>query len=179
MAETFTNALARATGIVTTSSSGTVGVTTTIITGISTVSVSVGDIVDNQHFRGGTKVSVIGSGQVTVDKTSTNTASASSQNVKFLGPTTSYASPPDTKSILIGGTFSNLTDNSINVTVEVVSGAGSTAVNLVNDIPIPTGSSFVISDAGKAVLLGTDEIRVYCDTENAVDVTLGILQGVN
>lgn len=177
MAEVFTNALARSAGTVLTNTNGTVGITTTIITGISTASVGVGFIVDNQHFRGGAKVSAIGAGQVTVDKTSTNTASASTQNVKFLGPTTAYTSPSGTKSILIGGTFSNLSNNQVNISVEVSS--GSTATNIANDIPVPTGSSFVISDAGKTVMLGSDEIRVYCDTDNAIDVTLGILQGVN
>ena len=81
------------------------------------------------------------------------------------------------KSILVGGTFSNLTTNNINITVEVVTGVTSTTI--ANKIPVPQGSSFVITDAGKTVLTGGDVINIYCDTENAVDGTLGILQGVN
>ena len=177
MAELFVNALAKSAGIVTTSSNGTVAANATVITGISTVGVSVGYLVDNQHFRGGAKVSALGAGQVTVDKTSTNTASAANQSVKFLGPTTSYASPASTKSILIGGTFSNLTGNNVNITVEIVTGVTSTTI--ANDIPVPSGSSFVISDAGKTVLAGGDVVNIYCDTENAIDVTLGVLQGVS
>ena len=177
MAELFVNALAKSAGIVTTSSNGTVAANATVITGISTVGVGVGYLVDNQHFRGGAKVSALGAGQVTVDKTSTNTASAANQSVKFLGPTTSYASPASTKSILIGGTFSNLTGNNVNITVEIVTGVTSTTI--ANDIPVPSGSSFVISDAGKTVLAGGDVVNIYCDTENAIDVTLGVLQGVN
>ena len=177
MAELFVNALAKSAGIVTTSSNGTVAANATVITGISTVGVSVGYLVDNQHFRGGAKVSALGAGQVTVDKTSTNTASAANQSVKFLGPTTSYASPASTKSILIGGTFSNLTGNNVNITVEVVTGVTSTTI--ANNIPVPSGSSFVISDAGKTVLAGGDVVNIYCDTENAIDVTLGVLQGVS
>ena len=177
MAELFVNALAKSAGIVTTSSNGTVAANATVITGISTVGVGVGYLVDNQHFRGGAKVSALGAGQVTVDKTSTNTASAANQSVKFLGPTTSYASPASTKSILIGGTFSNLTGNNVNITVEIVTGVTSTTI--ANDIPVPSGSSFVISDAGKTVLAGGDVVNIYCDTENAIDVTLGVLQGVS
>ena len=177
MAELFVNALAKSAGIVTTSSNGTVAANATVITGISTVGVGVGYLIDNQHFRGGAKVSALGAGQVTVDKTSTNTASAANQSVKFLGPTTSYASPASTKSILIGGTFSNLTGNNVNITVEIVTGVTSTTI--ANDIPVPSGSSFVISDAGKTVLAGGDVVNIYCDTENAIDVTLGVLQGVN
>jgi hypothetical protein len=177
MAELFVNALAKSAGIVTTSSNGTIGANATTITGISTVGVGVGYLIDNQHFRGGAKVSALGASQVTVDKTSTNTASAANQSVKFLGPTTSYASPSSTKSILIGGTFSNLTNNNVNITVEIVTGVTSTTI--ANDIPVPSGSSFVISDAGKTVLAGGDVVNIYCDTENAIDVTLGVLQGVS
>lgn len=178
MAEAFVNALTKSAGIVTTSSAATIGITTTVISGISTTNLTVGSLVDNQHFRGGTKVvSIDSTSTVTVDKSSTNTASTSSQVVKFLGKTAAYTSPASTKSILIGGTFSNLTNNNVNITVEVVTGVTSTTI--ANKIPVPTGSSFVISDAGKTVLAGGDVINLYCDVENAIDGTLGILQGVN
>jgi len=46
-------------------------------------------------------------------------------------------------------------------------------------IPVPAGSSFVISDTGKTLLEGDDQLRVYCDTANAIDVSLSILTGVS
>ena len=178
MAEVFVNALAKAAGIVTTSSNCSVGITSTVIAGVSTVNLGVGHLVNNQHFRGGTKVvSIDSTSQVTVDRNSTNTAPVNNQSVKFMGPTAAYTSPGSTKSILIGGTFSNLTNNNVNLTVELVTGVTSTTI--ANDIPVPTGSSFVISDTGKTVMAGGDVINIYCDTENAIDATLGILQGVN
>ena len=178
MAEVFVNALAKSAGIVTTSSNTSVGSNATVIAGVSTVNLGVGYLVSNQHFRGGTKVvSIDSTSQVTVDKASTNTSPVNTQPVSFLGPTAAYTSPGGTKSILIGGTFSNLTNNNVNITIEVVTGVTSTT--LANDIPVPTGSSFVISDAGKTVLAGGDVVNIYCDTENAIDGTLGILQGVN
>jgi len=176
MAESFNNALTRSVGIETTNSAGSVGVTTNLITGISTVSVSVGDLIVNQHFRGNAKVETIGAGQVTSTLDSTNTAAASSQVVQFLGVTTAYTSS-NQKSILVGGTFANLTDSNINLFVEV--GHGLTMSTLANDIPVPTGSSFVIADAGKTVLTSNDQVRVYCDTANALDVTLSILEGIS
>ena len=121
MAEVFTNALKKAVGVVTTSSSGSIGITSTIITGISTVGVSVGYLVDNGNFIGGSKVSVIGAGQVTVDSTSTNTTATSTQSVSFVGLTTAYAST-GLKSILIGGTLANNTTNQVSATVQVSSG---------------------------------------------------------
>ena len=178
MAEVFVNALAKSAGIVTTSSNTSIGPNATVIAGVSTVNLGVGYLVVNQHFRGGTKVvSIDSTSQVTVDKTSTNTAAANTQLVSFLGPTAAYTSPSGTKSILIGGTFSNLTNNNVNITVEVVTGITSTTI--ANGIPVPTGSSFVISDAGKTILAGDDVINIYCDTEDSIDTTLGILQGVN
>ena len=175
MAESFNNALTRSVGIETTNSSGSIGITTNLITGISTVGVAVSDLIVNQHYRGNAKVISIGAGQVVANQDSVNTASASSQVVQFLGVTTAYTSTQ--KSILVGGTFANLTDNNINLFIEV--GQGNTMSTLANDIPVPTGSSFVIADAGKTVLKSNDEVRVYCDTANALDVTLSILEGIS
>ena len=179
MAEAFSNKLTRAAGIVTTSSSGAIGITSTIITGISTVGVAVSDMVVNSNFIAGTKVTEIGASAVTVDRTSTNTSSTTSQNVKFLGPTTAYTSASATKSILIGGTFANNTDNSVNLTVEVRDQSTAVSVSIASKIPVPAGSSFVISDVGKTLLEGTDEVVVYCDSANAIDANLSILTGVN
>ena len=179
MAEAFSNSLTRAAGIVTTSSAGSIGVTTNLITGISTSGVSVGNIVDNGNFIGGTKVSSIGSGEVVADRDSTNTGAATNQVIRLLGVTTTYTSPVATKSILIGGTFANNTTSSVNLIVELFDNSTGTSVALANKIPVPSGSSFVISDTGKTMLEGDDELRVYCDTNNAIDVSLSILTGVN
>ena len=179
MAEAFSNKLARAVGIETSSSAGTVGVTTTKITGISTGAVSVGDLIDNQHYIAGTKVLTIGIGSVFADRDSTNTASASGQSVKFLGPTEVYASPGGTKSIIIGGTFANNTNNQVNLTVSVHDQSASVESAIAQKIPVPSGSSFVISDAGKTLLEENDKVKVYCDVDNAIDVNLSILTGVS
>ena len=178
MAESFSNALKRAAGIVTTSSSGSIGITTNLITGISTVGVAVSSLIDNANFIAGTKVSSIGVGQVVADRNSTNTAATTSQIVRFLGVTTAYTSPSGTKSILIGGTFANNTNNQVNLTVEVYDSSAGIGVALASKIPVPSGSSFVVSDTGKTLLESFDELRVYCDTANAIDVSLSILTGV-
>ena len=181
MAEAFSNSLSRATGIVTTSSSGTIGVYANHLSGISTVGISTGDIVDNTNYILGTRVTGYGknTGEVVVDRDSTNTASSSSQALTFLGLTSAYTSAAGTKAILIGGTFANNTDSSVNLTVEVHDSSSNTVVGLAQKIPVPNGSSFVISDAGKSVLEATDSLRVYCDAANAIDVNLSILTGVS
>ena len=178
MAEAFSNKVARAAGIVSTSTGGAVGILTNLITGISTVDVHINDIVDNQHFLLGTKITAVGVASVTCDRDSTNTAAATSQNVNFLGVTTAYTST-GTKSILVGGTFANNTTQSVNLSVTVWDNSASTEVSIAGNIPVPNGSSFVITDAGKTVLESSDEVRIYCDTKNAIDATLSILTGVS
>jgi len=188
MAEAFSNKVVRSAGIVTSYSGSTIGAGGTTITVTAITGIGVSFLVDNQNFVAGTRVHSTlpvsgGVGTVFTDKNSTNTASASSQIVKFLGPTTAYTSPAATKSIIIGGTFANNTNNSVNLTVEVydttvgVTSTGSAAI--ASKIPVPSGSSFVISDTGKTLLEAGDELKVYCDTTDAVDVSLSILTGVN
>ena len=185
MAEAFTNKLVRAAGIVsTTDSTAAIGANATAITNIQTANLHVGDLVVNQNFRAGAKIRTIAnSTSVVVDRASTNTSATTSQIVKFLGVTTAFTSSGTEKSILIGGTFANLTENDINVSVEIFDNSAAGTANstslLASDIPIPNGSSFVISEAGKTVLEANDQITIYCDTANAVDVTLAILSGVS
>ena len=178
MAEAFSNKLTRAAGIVSTSSAGSIGIQTNLITGISTTNVAANDLVDNGNFILGTKVSSVGASQVICDRDSTNTAAATAQNVNFLGVTTAYTST-GTKSILVGGTFANNTTQSVNLSVTVWDNSASTEVSIAGNIPVPNGSSFVITDAGKTVLESSDEVRIYCDTANAIDATLSILTGVS
>ena len=178
MAESFVNSLSRAVGVVTTNSSGAVGVTTNIITGISTVGVSSGYLVDNTNYIYGTRVDRVDVNKVYVDRDSTNTSAASNQSVKFLGLTSAYTAGSE-KAILIGGTFANNTESAVNIWVEVHDSSSNTITGIGQKIPVPTGSSFVISDAGKTLLESTDSVRVYCDTANGVDVNLSILKGVS
>ena len=70
-------------------------------------------------------------------------------------------------------------DSSVNLTVQLYDNSVTTEVGIAAKIPVPNGSSFVISDAGKTVMEASDEIRIYCDSENAIDATLSILTGVS
>ena len=177
MAEQFSNAIKRRCGIVTNSTGGSIGIKTNLITGISTVHVAVNDLVDNEHFLAGSKVTAIGVNSTTVDSDSVNTTAVSNQTIKYLGVTTAYKSD-GTKSVLIGGTFANNTTSQVNLTVNVWDNSASTEVGLAVKIPVPNGSSFVITDTGKTMLETMDEIRVYVDSDNAIDVTASILKGV-
>ena len=65
------------------------------------------------------------------------------------------------------------------LSVEVFDQSGDKTVGIAHKIPVPTGSSFVISDAGKTLLEGLDEVRVYSSTAGAIDFNLSILTGVS
>ena len=177
MAESFVNSLTRAVGIVTTITGGDIGVTTNKISGISTAGIGVSDLVDNQNYIAGTIVQSVGVTSIVVSRDSTNSAAATNQTLKFLGVTTALTAAD--KSILIGGTFANNTNSSVNLTVETYDQSTAVGVAVASKIPVPAGSSFVITDAGKTLLETSDEIRVYADSANAIDVNLSILKGVS
>ena len=177
MAESFVNSLTRAAGIVNTITGGSIGITTNKITGISTAGIGVSDLVDNANYIAGTIVESLGVGTAYVSRDSTNSAAATNQSLKFLGVTTALTAAD--KSILIGGTFANNTNSSVNLTVETYDQSTAVGVAVASKIPVPAGSSFVITDAGKTLLETSDEIRVYADSANAIDVNLSILKGVS
>ena len=177
MAESFVNSLTRAVGIVTTVTGGSIGVTTNKITGISTAGIGVSDLVDNTNYLAGTIVQSVGVTSIVVSRDSTNSAAATNQSLTFLGVTTALTAAD--KSILIGGTFANNTNSSVNLTVETYDQSTAVGVAVASKIPVPAGSSFVITDAGKTLLETSDEIRVYADSANAIDVNLSILKGVS
>ena len=107
MAEAFSNSITRTVGVVTSYSGSTIGAAATSITVTANTGIGVSDMVINQNFTGGTKVTQIDGTTIYTDIASTNESSASSQVVKFLGVQTCYTSPAATKSILIGGTLTN------------------------------------------------------------------------
>ena len=179
MAEAFSNSITRTVGVVTSYSGSTIGAAGTSITVTANTGIGVSDLVVNQNFTGGTKVTQIDGTTIYTDIASTNESSASSQVAKFLGVQTCYTSPAATKSILIGGTLTKNENGAIKVFVETRDSSAGVDANLVYNAPIPEGSSMIISDAGKTVLEATDELRVYCDTKNGVDVNFSILSGVS
>ena len=150
MAESFVNSLTRAAGIVTTITGGSIGITTNKISGISTAGIGVSDLVDNTNYIAGTIVQSVGVTSIVVSRDSTNSAAATNQTLKFLGVTTALTAAD--KSILIGGTFANNTNSSVNLTVEAYDQSTAVGVAIASKIPVPAGSSFVITDAGKTLL---------------------------
>jgi len=183
MAESFSNKLTRAAGLVVSTTGATVAANTNQITVTDNSGIYVGQLVDNQHFIAGTKVNLVSGTTINTDQPSTTSAVAGNQIVNFLGVTTAFTASASEKSILIGGTFANNTNNQVSLTVELYDnsnvGTAHSTVAIASKIPVPAGSSFVISDVGKTILEPNDEIRIYCNTEDAIDASLSILTGVS
>ena len=181
MAESFTNSLKNSVGLATSKTAATIAAGSTIISNIDITDVQVGDMVITQFFRGGAKVvykgpdAVLGANEVSLAKTSTNDVAATNQFVEFMGVQTCFTAP--NKSIFVGGTFANLSNNGVDLSVEV--GIGDTFALLVSEVPIPAGSSFVLNETGKTVLRTNEELRIYTDADEALSVSLSILTGVS
>ena len=159
MAESFVNSITRTVGVITSYAGSSISAGSTSMTVTANTGIGVSDLVVNEHFIGGTKVTQIDGTTIYADTTSTNTSAASNQVIKFLGVQTCYTSDAGTKSILVGGTLTNNEGSQVKVTVETRDTSAGVNANLVYDAPIPAGSSMIISDAGKTILEATDDIR--------------------
>lgn len=68
---------------------GDIGITTTIITGITTTLIAIGNEITNANVPGGTEISAIGVGQITIDTPTTNAGSLIGETFDFTSTTTS------------------------------------------------------------------------------------------
>lgn len=182
MAESFANKSQRRVGVTTTVRTASIGVATDRITNISTFNVNPGALVDANQFIGGTRVLSVNvasnfgiGGSITVDSTSNNVAAATTQTVGFNSVTA--IDTPTEKSILVAGTLANNTNDQLKASV-ILSQHNNEHINIVHDVPIPAGSSLVLSDAGKLVVGIGSTVSVSVNTNSGVDVALSFLRGV-
>lgn len=68
---------------------GDIGITTTIITGITTTLISIGNEITNANVPGGTEITAIGVGQITIGTPTTNAGSLIGETFDFTSTTTS------------------------------------------------------------------------------------------
>lgn len=182
MPESFANKSVRRVGVTSSVHTASIGVATDRITNISTFNVAVGALVDSNNFIGGTRVKTVDtasnfgtSGVVIVDSTSTNVSTALTQTVGFHSMTT--IDTPTEKTILVAGTLANNTASQVTASV-VLEQQDNESINIVHDVPIPAGSSLVLSDAGKLVVGIGSTLSVAVDANQGVDVAFSFLRGV-
>ena len=95
-------------------------------------------------------------------------------------PLTLYTVPSNTTAVVIGLRLANVDGSTRTATVQLVSDTSDTETNetvkLVNDAPIPAGSSIEILGGAKLVLQTTDILKIDCDTAAKLDATLSIME---
>ena len=109
-------------------------------------------------------------------KVKTNDAMPSSAGT----PLTLYTVPSSTTTIVLGLILCNVDTSQRTVDVQLVSDTSDTETNatvkLLENVPIPAGSSLEVLSGGKVVLQTTDLLKIDCDVAAKIDATLSIME---
>ena len=109
-------------------------------------------------------------------KVKTNDAMPSSAGT----PLTLYTVPSSTTTIVLGLILCNVDTSQRTVDVQLVSDTSDTETNatvkLLENVPIPAGSSLEVLSGGKVVLQTTDVLKIDCDVAAQIDATLSIME---
>jgi hypothetical protein len=93
---------------------------------------------------------------------------------------TVYTVPSSTTSIVLGLMVCNVKTSQVTASVRLNTNTVDTETNqtvlLVQDVPIPVGSSVELLAGNKVVMQTTDFLEIDCDTTAGVDVTLSIME---
>lgn len=94
---------------------------------------------------------------------------------------TVYTGKASTETTIIGLSIANITTSQVTVDVKIESDTSDTETNanvfLIKDAPVPVGGTLVpIGGDQKVVIQATDVVKVQCDTANAVDIIMSILE---
>ena len=95
-------------------------------------------------------------------------------------PLTLYTVPGSTTTVVLGLRLANVDGSTRTATVQLVSDTSDTETNetvkLVDDAPIPAGSSIEIMGGAKVVLQTTDILKIDCDTAAKIDAAMSIME---
>jgi hypothetical protein len=93
---------------------------------------------------------------------------------------TVYTVPSSTTAIVLGLMVCNVKTSQVTASVRLNTNTVDTETNqtvlLVQDVPIPVGSSVELLAGNKVVMQTTDFLEIDCDTTAGVDVTLSIME---
>jgi|TARA_R100001163_G_C4975142_1_gene133532 hypothetical protein len=95
-------------------------------------------------------------------------------------PLTLYTCPSSTTTVILGLILCNVGTAQHTVDVQLVSDTSDTETNetvkLLENVPIPVGSSLEVLSGGKVVLQTTDVLKIDADTAAKIDATLSIME---
>ena len=109
-------------------------------------------------------------------KVKTNASMPSSSGT----PDDLYTVPSSTTSVVLGLIIANRGASQVTVDVKLVSDTSDSETNqtvfLINDAPIPAGSSLDLLSGNKVVVQTTDKIQIDCSSSAGVDAALSIME---
>jgi hypothetical protein len=95
-------------------------------------------------------------------------------------PLTLYTVPASTTTVVLGLMLCNVDSSQRTADVQLVSTTSDTETNetvlLVNNIPLPAGSSVELLAGNKVVLQTGDILKIDCDVAAKIDATLSIME---
>lgn len=95
-------------------------------------------------------------------------------------PDTLYTVPSSTTAVVLGLIVANRGASQVTIDVKLESDTSDTETNetvfLINDAPIPAGSSLEFLSGNKVVLQTTDVVKIDCSSSAGVDATLSIME---
>ena len=95
-------------------------------------------------------------------------------------PLTLYTCPSSTTTVILGLILCNVGTAQHTVDVQLVSDTSDTETNetvkLLENVPIPVGSSLEVLSGGKVVLQATDVLKIDADSAAKIDATLSIME---
>jgi len=77
--------------------------------------------------------------------------------------------------IVLSALIANKTSNSVNVDLYVVTNSGDD-VYLINNAPVPAGSSLELISGSKIILESSDVLRARAETATSLDITVSYLE---
>jgi hypothetical protein len=77
--------------------------------------------------------------------------------------------------IVLSALIANKTSNSVNVDLYVVTSSGDD-VYLINNAPVPAGSSLELISGSKIILESSDVLRARAETATSLDITVSYLE---
>lgn len=93
-------------------------------------------------------------------------------------PVTVYSVPTGLESIVLEMDVCNVSQIGVSVTVEFFDDSESQVSHIVKNLPVPTGASIRVIAGQKIVMNGDDEIRVYSNTADSIDVVFSVLEAI-
>jgi len=87
-----------------------------------------------------------------------------------------YTAPTNTRTIVLGLALANKTSSAVTVKVQFSDYSAGTTYQLLEDVSIPANTTLEVLAGQKYVLETSDSLNLQCNTGNAVDAVMGLME---